>query len=73
MNVEDERSRLDCNQHKRGNQEMRGRIMFLAVVLAATTGCQMGNFSLKLNRDHVIPLPEVNVLPEQSEPEILDE
>lgn len=52
---------------------MRGRIMLLVVILAATTGCQMGNFSLKLNRDHVIPLPEVNVLPEQSEPEILDE
>ena len=52
---------------------MHGRIMFLVLVLATTTGCQMGNFSLKLNRDHVIPLPEVNVLPEQSEPEILDE
>ncbi len=47
--------------------------MFLVAVLAASVGCQMGQFSLKLNRDHVIPLPEVNVLPEQSEPEILDE
>jgi hypothetical protein len=52
---------------------MRGRMMFLVAVLAASVGCQMGQFSLKLNRDHVIPLPEVNVLPEQSEPEILDE
>ena len=73
MNVEDEGSRLEYNQYKRGNQTMHGRIMFLVVVLATTAGCQMGNFSLKLNRDHVIPLPEVNVLPEQSEPEILDE
>jgi hypothetical protein len=48
-------------------------MMFLVAVLAASVGCQMGQFSLKLNRDHVIPLPEVNVLPEQSEPEILDE
>jgi hypothetical protein len=52
---------------------MRTCISFLVLILAATTGCQMGNFSLKLNRDHVIPLPEVNVLPEQSEPEILHE
>jgi len=73
MDVEDEGSHLEHNQHKRGNQAMRGRISFLVVILAATAGCQMGNFSLKLNRDHVIPLPEVNVLPEQSEPEILDE
>jgi len=56
-----------------GIRRMHGRIMLLVLVLATTTGCQMGNFSLKLNRDHVIPLPEVNVLPEQSEPEILDE
>ena len=56
-----------------GIKRMHGRIMFLVLVLATTTGCQMGNFSLKLNRDHVIPLPEVNVLPEQSEPDILDE
>ena len=56
-----------------GIKRMYGRIMFLVLVLATTAGCRMGNFSLKLNRDHVIPLPEVNVLPEQSEPEILDE
>ncbi len=54
-------------------KRMHGRIMLLVLVLATTTGCQLGNFSLKLNRDHVIPLPEVNVLPEQSEPDILDE
>ena len=54
-------------------KRMHGRIMLLVLVLATTTGCQLGNFSLKLNRDHVIPLPEVNVLPEQTEPDILDE
>jgi len=48
---------------------MRGRLVCLVVVLSATVGCQMGKFSLKLNRDHVIPLPEVNVLPDQWEPE----
>jgi hypothetical protein len=68
-----EQRRLDCNQHKRGNEDMRGRIMFLVVVLAASVGCQMGQFSLKLNHDHVIPLPEVNVLPEQWEPEPLED
>ncbi len=52
---------------------MRGRIMFLVAVLTASVGCQMGQFSLKLNRDHVIPLPEVNVLPEQWEPEPLED
>jgi hypothetical protein len=52
---------------------MRGRIMFLVVTLVAATGCQMGQFSLKLNRDHVIPLPEVNVLPAQWEPEPVGE
>jgi hypothetical protein len=52
---------------------MRGRIMFLLAVLTAGAGCQMGQISLKLNRDHVIPLPEVNVLPEQFEPEISED
>lgn len=52
---------------------MRGRITFLLVALVATAGCQMGQFSLKLNRDHVIPLPEVNVLPAQWEPEPVDD
>ena len=52
---------------------MRGRIICLGVVLTAIARCQMGQFSLKLNRDHVIPLPEVNVLPEQFEPEISED
>ena len=52
---------------------MRGRIMFLVVALTATTACQMGQYSLKLNRDHVVPLPEVNVLPDQWEPELVQD
>lgn len=52
---------------------MRGRITFLIVALMAASGCQMGKFSLKLNRDHVIPLPEVNVLPDQWEPEPVED
>lgn len=52
---------------------MSGRIVFLVVTLVSITGCQMGQFSLKLNRDRVIPLPEVNVLPEQWEPEPVEE
>ncbi|MDA1164383.1 MAG: hypothetical protein O3B13_14905 [Planctomycetota bacterium] len=49
---------------------MRGRMAFIVVALFVLSGCQLGKFSLKLNRDHVIPLPEVNVLPEQWEPEV---
>lgn len=52
---------------------MSGRFVLVALALASITGCQMGQFSLKLNRDHVIPLPEVNVLPEQWEPEPVEE
>jgi hypothetical protein len=48
---------------------MRGRLAFIVVALFVLSGCQLGKFSLNLNRDHVIPLPEVNVLPEQWEPE----
>lgn len=47
--------------------------MLLVVALVATAGCQMGKFSLKLNRDHVVPLPEVNVLPAQWEPELVED
>lgn len=52
---------------------MSGRIVLLVVTLVSAVGCQMGQFSLKLNRDHVIPLPEVNVLPEQWEPEAVED
>lgn len=50
---------------------MQKRVCILLCAFALS-GCHFGRFSLSMNRDHMIPTPEVSVLPEQWEPEIVD-
>ena len=52
-----------------GSVEMLRQVSLL-LLLAAATGCQFGRFSLSMNRDRMLPLPAVSVLPDQWEPEI---
>jgi hypothetical protein len=48
------------------------RRVCVLLLLLGMTGCQFGRFALSLNRDRALPLPEVNVLPDQWEPEIVE-
>ncbi len=50
---------------------MAKRVCVLMLLLAMT-GCQFGRFALSLNRDRMLPVPAVNVLPDQWEPEIVE-
>ena len=47
---------------------MAGRFLSVLIALSALSGCHMGQYSLRLNQEHAVPFPEVNVLPEQWEP-----
>ena len=40
------------------------------VTALSMSGCQLGRFSLAVNKDHPVPYPTLNVLPDQWEPEI---
>lgn len=50
---------------------MSGRVCIVLLAFALS-GCHFGRFSLSMNKDRVIPVPEVSVLPQQWEPEIDD-
>ena len=45
------------------------RPLFLLLCMSALAGCNFGRVSLGVNRDHKIPIPSVNVLPNQWEPD----
>lgn len=49
---------------------MRGRIAFLVASMFVFTGCQMDQFSMRMNKDHTIPFLEMNSLPVQTEPDL---
>lgn len=44
------------------------KLVFLSLILVLT-GCQSGQTSLRMNRDHLIPYPELQTLPQQWEPD----
>ena len=48
------------------------RPLFALLCVSALAGCNFGRVSLGVNRDHKIPLPSVNVLPTQWEPEQIE-
>ncbi len=50
------------------------RVFFLCLAggVLSVAGCSFGRFSMDLNRDHAIPFPDVDVIPQQHEPEITD-
>lgn len=41
----------------------------LLLLLMALCGCEFGRTTVRMNRDHVIPYPEMSTLPTQWEPE----
>jgi hypothetical protein len=45
------------------------RPFLVMLCISVLTGCNFGRVSLGVNRDHKIPLPSVNVLPTQWEPD----
>ena len=55
-----------------GGQGMLYRPLLVMICFFAVTGCNFGRVSLGLNRDHKIPIPSVNVLPVQWEPDQAD-
>jgi hypothetical protein len=48
------------------------RWLLLAFVVTALSlsGCQLGRFSLAVNKDYRVPYPTLDVLPNQWEPEL---
>ncbi|MFP6765606.1 MAG: hypothetical protein VB858_18400 [Planctomycetaceae bacterium] len=44
----------------------------LVVTAFATSGCQLGRFSLALNQEHQVPYPTLHLLPEQWEPTLAE-
>jgi len=47
-------------------------VVLLAVTALTTSGCQLGRFSLAVNREHQVPYPTLHLLPEQWEPTLAD-
>lgn len=45
------------------------RTTFLLLVLVSAGGCSFGRYSMNMNREKLIPFPELNVLPAQWEPD----
>lgn len=46
------------------------RITLLVLTVGLLAGCSMSKYSLSMNREHAVPYPVLNVLPEQSEPDV---
>ena len=44
--------------------------MAFVVTALSMSGCQLGRLSLAVNKDHPVPYPTLNVLPNQWEPEL---
>jgi hypothetical protein len=56
-------------------RQLRSLSSVLALVgfilsISLLSGCQLGRFSMDMNREHTVPFPEMTVLPQQTEPEL---
>lgn len=49
------------------------RLALLITLAALLTGCQFGRLSMSMSDFHGVPLPRVQLVPEQWEPELKEE
>jgi len=47
-------------------------LVVLVVTAFATSGCQLGRFSLAVNQEHKVPYPTLHLLPQQWEPTLAE-
>lgn len=45
-------------------------LVAFVVTAISMSGCQLGRFSLAVNKDNPVPYPTLSVLPDQWEPEL---
>lgn len=61
--------RQSISVQEQGFSRMVRRTTFLLLVLVSAGGCSFGRYSMNMNREKLIPFPELNVLPAQWEPD----
>ena len=47
-------------------------LVVFVVTALSVSGCQLGRLSMAVNKDHAVPYPTLNVLPDQWEPELAE-